>query len=225
MTEILNAPMSANVMTGLPPQRPFGTGIVDTWEGPPCRVCGGSHDHLTHLPPLPKRQPPLDPDLSREWFVVLSNPREEGLAHYSIAEKGFQPYLPQLITASGKVVPYFTRYLFVHLNLEHDPWRHLCAITGVRRILAVDQYRPIPIPSSEIAAIKRLENKDGVIDGRPVAPPPPPIIAPGTKLRVTDGPLVDWRGLCIESSERRVIALLGVLQRRTELRRDQVEPI
>src|SRR5580704_3146193 len=93
------------------------------------------------------------PDAGRAcWYAVYTKPRRELRAQVQLSIQGFRTFLPRfrktvrharkLMTVSA---PFFDRYLFVALDLDHDRWRSINGTFGVTGLVA-NRTGPIPLP-------------------------------------------------------------------------------
>ena len=111
----------------------------------------------------------LENILSRDWYVVYSNPHREQQAQFHLGLKGLQTFFPRLhvpSTCEGKsrIIPLFRNYLFVRIQLSTE--YHLVIWTpGVRRVVSFGN-EPIPIQDSVVQFLQRKADIRGIIPAR-----------------------------------------------------------
>lgn len=157
------------------------------------------------------------------WYVLRTAP---GIEHHVLADvvaAGFDAYLPRFVRRRMRygrretvVEALFPTYLLVAFT-ESAAWGALLRLRGVRGLLgAPGNPRPIPMPDAEriIALGVPGDNDAGA-----------PLIAPGADVRVIDGPLTSFAGICLWSAPQRVAVLLSLFGRKVpiELDRSMVE--
>jgi transcriptional antiterminator RfaH len=141
----------------------------------------------------------------KSWFVVQTNPQRERLVTDVL--KGYEPYLPQIKTATGRIRPLFVSYVFVVATPEWSPIQNAY---GVRTILK-NGDQPARIPHRIIASWRVME-RNGLVQL-----PDPPRFRAGEKLVVLRGTLkyrtVLHTGLSEREREHVLIDMLGQLVR------------
>lgn len=160
--------------------------------------------------------PPSEHNLSRlidgdRWYVVYSQPHREFYAETQLAAQGFHTFLPRyrktvrharkLMTVNA---PFFTRYLFVALDLSRDQWRSVNGTFGVTSIIT-DGAFPIAVPQGVIKSLIKISDANGFIklgDALQV----------GERVRVLTGPFADLIGELVRlDGARRAQVLLQLL--------------
>ena len=127
-----------------------------------------------------------------KWYVIQCKPREEFRAQHFLGEKGLSTYLPRMEVAGirgyrtvMKQKPLFPGYLFCRFDpdrsLVHVRWTQ-----GVAKMLP-ESVRPVPVEDEVVAAIRSLEQKDGVIRKKPFKKHDP--------IRIARGPMKDILGI------------------------------
>ena len=115
----------------------------------------------------------------KRWYVVYTKAAQERLAQINLSTQGFETYLP-LYPAQRKYragprptgVPMFSRYLFVHLDLDAGPWRAVASTIGVSRLIAFGD-RPAFVADAVVAEIRGREDAAGLV----TPPAPEPLVA------------------------------------------------
>lgn len=150
----------------------------------------------------------------KRWYVVVTQPNNEGRAEEHLLRQGFSVYLPRYRRTRRHarktetvLRPLFPRYLFVGLDLARDRWRSVQSTFGVQGLVTVGD-RPSAVPDAVIEAILQRQDDDGLIlMGAPALPK-------GTKVRILDGIFEDAVGLFERAAgEQRVAVLLQLLGR------------
>ena len=174
------------------------------------------------LPALRRPECGSHPDV--RWYVVRSHPRQETAAALQLRQQGFEPYVPMVarqLRIGTLIAPLFPQYLFVAFDKRRQRWQAINSTFGVQRLFASGPEHPTPLRDGVVEAIKAGEEKRLVV--RDLVPV---FIEAGAAVRITDGPLVDRRGVCRWDAGTRVRVLLSMFGRETEvtLPRQQVAP-
>lgn len=147
------------------------------------------------------------------WFCAVTEPKSELHAFSALSEIRFKSYFPQIRVRRhryGKpetyIKPLFPGYLFVSFDPSNDPWGLIFRTRGISRIMMNAAGQPVPLRDGEIPRLMAMGRAgDGIIDDQA---PAFPLLAPGEKLRIVDGPLSDWSGVCAWSNDQRVGVLM-----------------
>ena len=117
----------------------------------------------------------------KNWYLVYSKARQEGIAERGLAEQGYDVYLPMLRTrrrrAKGMVEidePLFPRYLFVAPTDQEQsisPVRYTAGVSKLVRFSA--EFEPVPQSMIEATARRARIRKLASID----------LLAPDLKAR------------------------------------------
>lgn len=138
-----------------------------------------------------------------KWYVVQV--KNINIAIDQLKAQGFKTYAPKLKIYkrdSVKEVLMFGYYLFIKLNLKKPGWQSVNNTKGVRRIICMHPEKPSPLPVGFIEMIKEIENQE---------PPKPESFKPGDRVKIIDGPLSGYEGICSNSTSKRVSILLHLL--------------
>jgi transcription antitermination factor NusG len=160
------------------------------------------------------------------WACAQVEPRRERLASYCLTLAGYEIYQPllreQRRSSHGRKItvtpPLFPGYLFVWVVRG---WWDARWSPGVVR-LVMDGLVPARVPDQVIAEIRGRE-RNGFVEL-----PKPRGLAPGTRVKVLQGPLQDQIGfLAALRPHERVLVLLQMLggQQRVELARSSIEAV
>lgn len=135
-----------------------------------------------------------------QWYVVYTHPQAERVATRDLTDKGYRVYLPmQAIRRRDRVVrtmfhtvhvPMFSRYLFVELDIETDPWAPVRYADGVRELFMSRAMRPLPVPTGFVEGLMategyRLHLRDPALSKLPI----------GTAVRVDSGSFISFPGV------------------------------
>jgi transcriptional antiterminator RfaH len=149
------------------------------------------------------------------WYVVHTQPQNEGRAEINLRRQDFTTYLPRYLRqrrharrTETVARPLFPRYLFVAADLARDRWRAIQSTFGVSHLVAAGE-EPVPLPDGVIDAIRARETDSGFIMlGLPAG------VKPGSRVRLIDGIFAESRGVLERiADDRRVAILLDLLGR------------
>ncbi len=149
------------------------------------------------------------------WYVVHTQPHNEGRAEVNLRQQGFVTYLPRYLRSRRHARrtetvarPLFPRYLFVCLDLARDRWRSVQSTFGVSHLVIAGE-EPLSLPDGVVDEIRAREGGDGYVAlGLPAG------IGPGSPVRLIDGIFADARGVLERiADDRRVSILLKLLGR------------
>jgi transcriptional antiterminator RfaH len=152
---------------------------------------------------------------SARWYVVHTQPNNEGRAELNLRQQGFVTYLPRYLRnrrharrTETVARPLFPRYMFVCLDLARDRWRSVQSTFGVSQLIFAGE-QPLSLPDGVVDEIRAREGGDGY-----VALGLPPGIGPGSPVRLIDGIFADAKGVLERiADDRRVSILLKLLGR------------
>ena len=160
------------------------------------------------------------------WFVCQTNPREEKRARHYLEEKGFEVFLPMMVTSRAvglKAVlfqrPLFPGYLFVRMNGCEDA-AYVRWTQGIRKMLP-DSLSPLALEDGVVESIRMLADKQGLVRRRP--------LRHRDRVRILAGPFKGLMGIFEHwaSDQGRVAVLLEFVsyQARVELHCTQLEKV
>lgn len=156
---------------------------------------------------------------SPRWLVAHTKPQQERWAAENVHRQGYETYLP-LTLAKPKGAPrkppapvcLFPRYLFVRTD---GRWRSLLSTFGVAGVI-MNGERPSILPEEVVDSIKSRQGSDGLVY---LPNTPASRFKAGERLRINEGPLIGYSGICAEDSgPMRVRILLDFLGRQTSVR-------
>ena len=128
-----------------------------------------------------------------QWFVVQTKAREEGGVRKRLAKDDFVTFLPQILVRRRHgsrrwqaLEPLFPCYLFTRFRLELPAWSRIQWTPGVRRLLGGET--PVPVDEDVVAYLQFRTGEHGyIVPGR--------TLAPGTRVRFTEGPFDMLEGI------------------------------
>jgi hypothetical protein len=140
-------------------------------------------------------------DSEAHWFAAYTRPRFEKVIHNGLIERGFQSFLP-LILSRSDAIPLFTGYVFVRSGLMERS--RTLDVPGLLYLVS-DGTAPLSIPDVEIESLRIA------LASREVEPCG--FMARGTPVVVIAGPLSGMRGRVIRSRPTRVFVSIDLLSR------------
>ncbi len=150
----------------------------------------------------------------KHWYVVHTQAAAEGKASANLALQRYQTFLPRYRKQRRHarridtvLAPLFPRYLFVHLDLDAEPWHRVNGTFGVVSLVSFDE-RPTAVPDAVVEALRARCDGAGIMDLDE------PEFSRGQELRIEDGPMANLIGLFEKmASDRRVVLLVEMLGR------------
>lgn len=102
----------------------------------------------------------------------------------------------------------FPRYLFVLFDRGSDAWRPAQHAKGVQRVLGAEAGLPSAVRPGAVEELRTRCDADGVVtvDRRTY-------VKPGDTVRITEGPFLDFEGICFKSAKDRVSIMLTMFGR------------
>jgi transcription elongation factor/antiterminator RfaH len=163
------------------------------------------------LDPASAGRAPSNPAAGMRWYVVYTQPHRELRAHTQLAVQGFRSFLPRyrktirharrLMTVNA---PFFSRYLFVALDLGQDQWRSVNGTFGVVSLIS-DGTFPVPIASGVVESLINVADANGFMNLGDT-------LQVGERVRVLTGPFADLVGELVRlDGAQRVQVLLQLL--------------
>lgn len=104
------------------------------------------------------------------WHCVWTHPQREHAALYDIGRKGIETVLLLHAERSGRIVPLFSRYLFVRFDPNADQWRRIYRSNGVGGLICHAPERPTPLPPGVVEHLLARTSQRGVVDDPGCAP-------------------------------------------------------
>ena len=174
--------------------------------------------------PAPVLSPKPTPD-PLQWYVVQTNAGQEKMANAAIKKLKFELWFPtyvRVVSHARRIEqverPLFPLYLFARFDVSKPDYGAIQRAIGVHCILGArrgKEQKPIPVPSwviTDLQAAAALNGGHIELEG-----PPPPRFEHGDKVRILEGPFVDWQGLVDRDHHHRVRVLLDIWGRETAL--------
>ena len=140
--------------------------------------------------------------------------------------QGYEVYLPLAKKKKPRRhtkidrTPLFPRYLFIRLDKETDLWQPIRSTRGVHSLVRFGAEAG-RVPNELVSALKAKESDDGLHTI------PEPMLMPGTKVNITDGPMAGYEALYMQQDARlRVTLLLEIMghHTRVQVASDSIEP-
>ncbi len=132
--------------------------------------------------------------MSNRWYAVHAKPSREQLAKEQLKAQEFETFLPsrlKTVTRRRKlttvVAPFFSRYLFVRLNLTRDRWRSVNGTIGVNSLVMFGD-QPQPLPFGVVEAMIASADSTGLVHLEQS-------LAVGSRVRLLAGPFADQLGI------------------------------
>lgn len=150
----------------------------------------------------------------KQWYVVHTQAQGESRALFNLERQGFEAWLP-LVRRQRRharrtdtvLRPLFPRYLFVHVDLETEPWRPILSTFGVSHVIGGDEG-PSPVPNTVVDALVARAGSDGHFELGAES------FRSGDKVRILEGPLAELEGIFqAASDDERVMILLRLMGR------------
>jgi transcriptional antiterminator RfaH len=151
------------------------------------------------------------PVIGMRWYVVYTQPHREFRAQAQLAAQGFRTFLPRYrktIRHARKLMtvnaPFFSRYLFVALDLDQDQWRSVNGTWGVVSLIS-DGMFPVPLPQGVIESLIDASDTSGFVNLGDA-------LQVGERVRVLTGPFANLVGELVRlDGAQRVQVLLQLL--------------
>lgn len=150
------------------------------------------------------------------WYVIYTKPRHERRAEAEFSARKIETYLPVVPVPRRRgrppVKPYFSRYLFIRVDLDQVGLSRLNWTPGVQHVVMFGGI-PARLHESVIARIREHLAQPHVMDERGE------MLEPGNRVRITSGPFQDIEGVFDKrlSAMGRARVLVQLLQRWTAL--------
>jgi transcriptional antiterminator RfaH len=152
-------------------------------------------------------------DAGSRWYVVQTQPHNEGRAITNLHRQGFMSFNPcvrRTVSHARKkstvLAPLFPNYVFVQFDPSRDQWRCINGTFGVVRLIANGEV-PSSVPDGVITALRARIGDDGAMDWTVS-------LHVGDLVRVTEGPFMDLVGTLEHlDAAGRVRVLLDMLGR------------
>lgn len=145
------------------------------------------------------------------WHVIWTKPGQAHVADRELRAAGFPTFFPLYGARRAAYVPMFGRYGFAQPN-DDDQWVGMLYARGVAEVLRNGIGIPKTVPQRDMDELFAQCAPNGVI-----FEPEPERAQKGDTVRVMDGPLAGFTGICARSSEERVWLLLTLLGRSQEV--------
>jgi transcription elongation factor/antiterminator RfaH len=163
------------------------------------------------------------PSTACRWYAVYSRPHAEKRAAIHLARQGFRPFLPLYVKTIRHArqfrtvrAPFFSRYLFVELDLGRDRWRSVTGTFGVSHMI-MEGDTPKPVPTGVVEALLGTADADGLVKTEAT-------LQPGQPVRIGNGPFAGMVATLVAlDDDQRVAVLLDILGTKTKVAFDASE--
>lgn len=151
-----------------------------------------------------------------QWVVAQTKPQQERWAAENVHRQGYEFYLPLTLAKAAPRKPpapvcLFPRYLFVRTD---GAWRSLLSTYGLTGVIMTGE-KPSVLPEKVVESLKAREGGDGLVY---LPNSPTSRFKPGERVRVNEGALIGYTGLCAGmSTQKRCEVLLDFLGRKTRV--------
>lgn len=150
------------------------------------------------------------------WYLVVSKPRQEEVAQRNLENQDYRVWLPLMRERKYRhgryrdiIAPMFPRYLFIRLEAGVEDWGPIRSTLGVGGLVRFGAW-PAQIPEDLVVGLMRSMDDTGVCDLSE------PVIQPGERVRILDGPMAGYEGICqARNGSERVTILLDIVGRQT----------
>jgi transcriptional antiterminator RfaH len=145
------------------------------------------------------------------WYVVHTQPHREFRAENQLGAQGFRTFLPRYrktVRHARKLnsvnAPFFSRYLFIALDLSRDQWRSVNGTIGVTSLIT-DGMLPSAVPEGVVESLISISDANGFVN-------PSDGLQLGEQVRILTGPFAEKIGELVRfDGARRVRVLLELL--------------
>lgn len=150
------------------------------------------------------------------WYLLVTKPRGEEKAQRNLENQDYRAWLPRIRERKrvgggyrNVVAPMFPRYLFVRLEAGVEDWGPIRSTPGVSGLVRFGMWPP-PVPDALVVGLMRTMDSTGVCDlSRPA-------VQPGERVRVLEGAMAGYEGVCqARNGRERVTILLDIVGRQT----------
>ncbi len=153
---------------------------------------------------------------NKKWYVIYTKPRQEAVGALHLERQQFEVYFPRIdVTKRHKnelttgIEPFFPRYIFIKLDINHDDWSPIRSTRGVTGLVRFEGV-PKPVPSLLIDALMENESSENLQKITKKT------WKPGDSVAIEQGPFAGYN--CIfqkQGSADRVYVLLNIIGKPT----------
>lgn len=160
--------------------------------------------------------------MAEAWRVITTGPHAEDLAFTSIVALGFDAFLPKVavpLKQHSVLRPLFPGYLFARIDTSVPQWPAIYRARGVEAVLTgAGSATPATLPDAAVDALRRHCDARQIVTSDMRYD----LIAAGVQVQITEGLLLDHRGVCLWSNHERVRLMLDVMGVAVTVRRSTV---
>src|ERR1051325_6404226 len=112
----------------------------------------------------------MEQNYTKSWYVVLTKPRHEEIAHFHLASKEIEVFYPKLFlpiaTRSRRhVIPLFPNYIFVRIDASSPQYSQVVWCRGVKRLVSFGGTAAV-VENSVIDFMREQADPQGLIVAR-----------------------------------------------------------
>ena len=102
--------------------------------------------------------------LNKDWFVVMTKPKQEQVARKNLLNQKFEVFLPQINHSdiNSSFIPLFPGYLFVSFDISRPHWLKIGNTRGVKKLLS-SNINPSRVDKKIINILLKSTNSFGII--------------------------------------------------------------
>ena len=174
----------------------------------------------------------LTPD-GMKWYVIQTQFKQELTAKHNLIRQGFEVFFPQYLKQTSKgaiLLPLFSGYLFVRMNVAAVRWQSIHSTIGVSRILGYDTGTSVPAPCRDnvIPGLRSFCDAGDIVDMHRAFPSTKPGVSAafkqGDSVVVLDGMFKDCPATYWNCTKDASIVILSLLNRpvRVILRSEEI---
>jgi transcription antitermination factor NusG len=159
-----------------------------------------------------------------QWYCVRTQWGEDRTAAIEIGMAGFDSFAPTMLKPAvrarrlvsgqirparpARIEPLFLRYQFARFR-RSDDWQRIRELPGVEGILGPAPDMPSAVSDAAIDVIRGMCSANGCL--YPAGELPSSMV--GTQVRMLEGPMISFEGMCDWSDGERVRVLLSLFGR------------
>ncbi len=183
----------------------------------PCYPSGtllsqGADDGKHNVRRCPLNSVPTDSSSTEKWYVIRTKPRQEHVAVRNLEDQGYHCFFPRIQARRTRrtkrvflLEPFFTSYLFVHLDLDQVNTAPIRSTPGVAGFVRFGSYVP-PVSDELVNDLIERADENGVLSL------PEPDFLPGQVVTIMDGPIAGYEAIFqSRNGHDRAMLLIGML--------------
>ena len=168
------------------------------------------------------KKPDTETTHDLHWYLVQCKPNSTQIAVRNLENQNFGTFLPreEVTKRKGKIFqqqirPLFNGYLFVKLNPDQGPWRHVNNTRGVSRLVCLGA-EPSVVPNSIMEALLARCDKQSIL--RQTSKTQFSKFCAGSQAQVTQGPFSGLIATIADTEpDNRINILIEIMGRTTKV--------